>query len=535
MRNRPGADIFRHVPACCVFVLLALISMACGRSGSPLAPSPGPDPVAPPPVTSPAFTISGSVASNDDAPLRGARIEIVEGANTGTSVTANDDGRYVVGDLPAGAYVLRATLDGFHASTSSLSLNGDRALDFRLTPAPGEPAPEPPAPGRHWTLSGVVSDASTGTAVTGARVEITEGTNRGRETTTNADGRFEIADLEAGRFTLRATAEDYKASATSVPLESNSTVEIPLERETPSGPDVSGRAIDVLSGAPLPGVVVRIDGGAEATTSTDGTFTVTGAAGGTQRVSLSSDATVARQTQVRVPGDVPTLTLIPRSLDLHSFDEMLRARGGLHRWVTAPRLIIERRVLAFTNTTDMSYVATEHVMSDADASALAADLAWALPQLTGGTFPAFASVDIQTAAEGAAVSISQSGAIVVARFEGLESAIAAWGYGRWAWNAAGEVQMGAIMLDRAFDTSSSPHRRSLRAHELGHALGYDHVSGSHSAMNASGRIEPTSFDMDATTIAFRRTPLNQSPDIDPDPVTVNRAKSTRGVVWGGAK
>jgi len=53
-------------------------------------------------------------------------------------------------------------------------------------------------------------------------------------------------------------------------------------------------------------------------------------------------------------------------------------------------------------------------------------------------------------------------------------------------------------------------------------------------MHASGRLEPTAFDHDATRIAFRRIPLNQSPDIDPDPITVNRQSRVGAVRWEGA-
>jgi hypothetical protein len=120
--------------------------------------------------------------------------------------------------------------------------------------------------------------------------------------------------------------------------------------------------------------------------------------------------------------------------------------------------------------------------------------------------------------------------------DAVQPAISTWGYGRWAWNVVGEVQMGAMMLDNGFEQSDSPYRRSLRAHELGHTLGYDHVASDHSVMNLSGRIEPTTFAVDATTIAFRRMPLNRSPDIDPDPVTVNHRTSMRSTVqWEGAK
>ena len=171
---------------------------------------------------------------------------------------------------------------------------------------------------------------------------------------------------------------------------------------------------------------------------------------------MTSPVTVERSTRLRAL-PYATLTLIPKSLDLTAFDQMFRKDGGvLHRWVSAPRVVIERRVLQFAGTSDQQYMATANVMSEAEANELVADLRWALPQLTGDAFSAFAEHRIETAAEGQLVSVVRPGVIFVARYQGLEQATAFWGYTRWAWNATGEVQVGVLMLDRVFETSGKP-------------------------------------------------------------------------------
>ncbi len=129
------------------------------------------------------------------------------------------------------------------------------------------------------------------------------------------------------------------------------------------------------------------------------------------------------------------------------------------------------------------------------------------------------------------MNVARTGEIVVARFAGLQAATGFWGYGRWASDGAGSIRAGIIMLDAAFDTSGSVYRRSLRVHELGHALGYNHVTSRESVMNSSAQTEPNQFDLQGARLAFLRPPGNRSPDRDPDAFTVNLG--TGVLIWKG--
>ena len=292
---------------------------------------------------------------------------------------------------------------------------------------------------------------------------------------------------------------------------------------------LSGVLVQALSDAPLPGVLVRVDGAADVTSGNDGRFTIaTTDAKPLQRATLSSSSTVERVTHLRVPGPEARLTLMPNTLDLRAFNEMCRGSGALQRWTSAPAIVVQSRVLQFTNVTDTEYTARVETMSEAEVSALLADLTFGLQQLTSNAFTAFSSESREQAAEGDRVPVSRSGYIVVARYEGLTAATDFWGYARWG-TSAGEVVRGIVMIDRGFDTSGTIFRRSLRIHELGHALGYSHVTARDSVMNSHARFEPNGFDRDAARFAFLRPPMNRSPDIDPDPFSANRKTLT----WHG--
>jgi hypothetical protein len=289
-----------------------------------------------------------------------------------------------------------------------------------------------------------------------------------------------------------------------------------------------GRTVDALTGAPLAALTIALDEGVSATTDGDGAFELSAAENGMCAVTISGPGAVPRQTQVRMPGAEVALSLIPARFDVAAFDEMFRSTGALRRWTTAPSLVIVDAVLQFSDLGAAKFTALDERLTAEDRGSLAADLQWGLPRATGGAFTAFASVSVESPAAGSAVEFfAREGRVVVARFRGL-SQTGYQGYGRAA-SRADQVVAGAIMLDRDHDTSGRSCIRSVRVHELGHALGYLHVSRRQSFMNSTGVWEPNDFDADATRIAFQRAPGNVSPDRDPAQA---HASQRSALTWG---
>ncbi len=518
--THPARPTWRSV-ACLLAVLCAIVAAGCEAASGPTKPSdlpPGNTPSTPAPPSAPAaerHSLDGVVQSEAGTVLS-STVEIVAGPDAGTSVTTGDDGRYQFEALQEGEVALRASSDGFEPKTATVMLDADKTVDLvleeRLTPAP-----------QRVSLSGVVSAAAGAgpdVPITAADVAVVSGPNSGRRATTDEAGRYVLDDLERGATALQIAATGYLPRTVSIALDDDRVVDVQLEPE-PGAPEptcfTDVMLSNVLDGQPLPGITPIFDGIEGDPSDAAGRVTVGAASPSSalRTVVFSGPGVVTREASMRVPDAPMELSLIPASFDLVALDQMARD-PSLRRWTSAPPLTIERRAVAFAGVDAGEATAIADVMSDGERDSLVADFEWALPQLTGSAFGGFGGVRDQTASDGAMVRLLQPGRITVVRAQGLTDATGYWGWSRWVVEPGGAVVGGLILIDLDFDRSGSEFARALRAHELGHALGYAHVTVRPSVMNPAGRIEPNAFDADATRIIFSRRPGSRSPDVDPE-------------------
>jgi len=290
------------------------------------------------------------------------------------------------------------------------------------------------------------------------------------------------------------------------------------------------RVLDVVTGRAVSGV----RGVHPQVTST--------ASGNTGRLELSSpmalggimvrfdgEATISREAFLQLPGPDVLVTVIPDSFDLVAFDEMAR-QPAIRRWMSPPPLMIERRVLQYSDLDAGTLQASPIVRAEADVNELIGHMTSALPDLTGGTITNFSNVDRVTAAEGSAVPITVSGQISVFWVEGLLAGSGYEGFARWEFRNF-VITGGVILLDATSDRG--PNRQWLRAHELGHTLGYNHVTTRASLM-APSASPITTFDRQAGRLAYTRPPGNRSPDIDPADSSLNVMGPRRWSAWIGS-
>jgi hypothetical protein len=308
---------------------------------------------------------------------------------------------------------------------------------------------------------------------------------------------------------------------------------------SPTAPQAStvllGQTVRAIDGSAAGSVSIQIGSRFAIQSDDEGNFQIDVGEPGTFATVANGGRVVERRTSITGPAADRTLvSLIPATFDLEAFDEMFRSSGRLQRWVSQPSLVISGAVLKYERNDADRYEATGEKLSDGDVETLVSHLSEGLALLTAGAYPTFASVNVEWPAAGEEVLVQRRNSIVVGRYSGINSMAQAIGYGGWAEMPDGTIRGGSIWLDRDFDENDG-RRRLLRIHELGHALGYNHVTRRTSIMNPAIGPEPTDFDRAGAVIAFKRPVGNTAPDTDPSTSSRTSSISEGGLRRGVTK
>jgi hypothetical protein len=298
---------------------------------------------------------------------------------------------------------------------------------------------------------------------------------------------------------------------------------------------LQGRTVNAIDGSPLGVVDIQVGDRPATQTDPNGDFQVDVDGPGSFPATVTGSPIVERHTNITGPtGGRTKLALIPATFDLAAFNQMFRgdeSHGRLQRWTTAPALVVVATAMKFRSADSDRYEASSEQLTATEVTALVSHLNEGLALLTAGTYSSFASVSIERPGSRDMVKVQRVGKIVVGRYLGIQADHQTVGYGSWAEQSDGTVVGGTMWLDRDFDRDDA-RRRLLRFHELGHALGYNHVTARPSIMNPAIGPEPTTFDRDGASIAFQRPVGNTSPDRDPSGARGwTSAVSQGGVHW----
>ena len=192
-------------------------------------------------------------------------------------------------------------------------------------------------------------------------------------------------------------------------------------------------------------------------------------------------------------------------LDRPILEEMLRsAKGRLEQWTASPELVILTSVMQYQAGAS-EYVATSDVLTDREVDELIADLTTSLRLLTGNAFEHFASIRREDLAPGTSTPIIRAHQIVIGRFRDVQRQTGMLGLGGRSAFADGRINGAAVLLDDDYDRTGTL-RLLLRTHELGHALGFNHVESRPSIMNERIGSQTTELDLRIGEAAYRGRP-----------------------------
>ena len=222
------------------------------------------------------------------------------------------------------------------------------------------------------------------------------------------------------------TAPNVSPSGLPLPgvLRSDADASSPLEMRA-----LAGRFTNILSGAAAAGITLSIEGVGNVAGDAAGQFNLESEApDGRYRVTASGAGVVSRVTTLTFPGQAPVISLIPSTFNMTAFDQMARhfgePDGVTKRWTVPPALVIETSLVDAQSVVggipQYPPVASAEQLSEASINELVSLLNRALPLMTGGAFPAFASIGRNTTEAGRSIEMDRPGTITVVRYSGLD-------------------------------------------------------------------------------------------------------------------
>jgi hypothetical protein len=226
---------------------LLVAGSACSKKDSPTAPTQGA-----------AITLSGNM-NFGNVTVGSTFASTLTIANSGaspltvTSVTypTGFSGNFASGTIAAGgsqAVTVTFAPTVAQAYSGNITVAGNQASGTNTIAVSGT-ALGP----QTFTLSGVVTESAptTSTVLAGARVTIIDGANQGKTATTGADGRYSIAGVSPGGYTVTAVISGYRDGVLPVGINGNTTLDFrldPLAPRTSFGPGQYRVGTDIPAG-----------------------------------------------------------------------------------------------------------------------------------------------------------------------------------------------------------------------------------------------------------------------------------------------
>ena len=288
--------------------------------------------------SSTAGSLTGTVVRQDmQAPIAGAAVFVAD--VPGAFARTDETGAYRIETVPTGVQTLRVVAPGFATvQAGDVAIVGGAETTRDISLAPGA------------SVSGVVTvgggAGEGGTAVAGATVELTDGTQVLMSAQSDATGRYTLSDLPAGSFTLQAF-NDLRGAA-SAPVVVALATQTVANLELVPTKTISGAVR--YSGGTLAGQIgMRVQGVAGTpeftVTNSDGRFVLNGLPAGDYVWALADGG---RRTPLTVAADGTTTTSLSIALDAGEIVGRVFAADGTTPLATMVQLVREGKVISST-------------------------------------------------------------------------------------------------------------------------------------------------------------------------------------------
>lgn len=186
--------------------------------------------------TTPPATLTGSLIGKvydaaTDQPIQGASITLA----SGPSATTGSNGAFTITDIAANTYEITIAASGYIAQTYQVMIMAGVTINMQtiyLIPT-----------SQSTTITGKITDASTGTAIAGANVLIP---NLGIATKSSSDGSYTLSGITLLGFTIKASAIGYNTKVINVETSTYgvSSIDIQLDRSQVSSIKITSIALD---------------------------------------------------------------------------------------------------------------------------------------------------------------------------------------------------------------------------------------------------------------------------------------------------
>ena len=225
-------------------------------------------------------TVTGTITdATTGAPIAGATVTVTDATGAHTTQTASD-GTYTDAGISIGSVSVTASATGYASQTGYLIVVGDQPYTFNSSLYNLNAT---------CTVQGVITNAKTLLPEPGVSVTL-EGTSN--STVTDANGAYTLLAIPLGNQTFHVEKDGLVDVMETVYLNTTSYELNLIEPNVAGAPNpprigtsTSGWVTDAVTGAPLQGAIVRVDGtNIQTTTASDGSYTLSGLPSGADEI-----------------------------------------------------------------------------------------------------------------------------------------------------------------------------------------------------------------------------------------------------------